>query len=242
MKFRDQWTVLGRLVSGIAIIALALASWVCLKDAPRVLNFGSRKQDQRSRPTVHDAPAPVGFDDRKEVRRYFMDFDGDHSLDVATVTEQPLGGFARYTVRLHLASGAEQSIDLTAPRGGLQLEMHDMTGDKVPNDLLLRPAFLRLLPTVLVNDGHDHFAVAISGPHSSSLSCGQEVAPREGDDQGTFALLTLGFKTSDLMNGRGLFLPQVQEEILSTPTKVSTKSLDYSFLSGRAPPAIVIPA
>ena len=32
-----------------------------------------------------------------------------------------------------------------------------MTGDKVPNDVVLRPALLRWLPTVLVNDGHEHF-------------------------------------------------------------------------------------
>ena len=177
-----------------------------------------------------------------EVRRYFMDFDGDHSLDVATVIERPLGGFARYTVRLHLASGAEQSIDLTAPRGGLQLEMHDMTGDNIANDLILRPAFLRSLPTILLNDGHDHFAVAITGPNSSSLSCGQELAPRGGDDQGTFALLTSGFKTGGLMNYGGLFLPQVPEKLFSAATKVIAQSVDYSFLSGRAPPALGIPA
>jgi hypothetical protein len=242
MKFRDQRLLWRIWVSGIAILILALGSWVCFKDAPRVLNFGSHKQDQKLRPPAHDALAPAQFDDRLEVRRYFMDFDGDHSLDVATVTEQPFGGYAKYTVHLHLASGVEQSINLTAPRGGLQLEMHDMTGDNIPNDLILRPALLQSLPTVLLNDGHDHFAVAISAPSSGSVSCGQELSPRQGDDQGIVALLTTGFKTGDLMNGGGLFLPQVQEKLFSAATKVISQSLDYSFLSGRAPPAIAIPA
>src|SRR5580692_3810532 len=115
MNFRDQWTIRRKWVSGIAIVALSLASWVAFKDAHRVLNFRSHKQDEKLRPSVHDAPAPAGFDERLEVRRYFMDFDGDHSLDVATVIEQPIGGYAKYTVHLHLASGVEQSIDLTAP-------------------------------------------------------------------------------------------------------------------------------
>ena len=240
MKFRDQRILWGRWVSGITILILALASWICFRDAARVLNFGSHRQDQKLRPPAHDAPAPDGFDDRLEVRQYFMDFDGDHSLDVATVIEQPVGGYARYTIHLQLASGVEQSIDLMAPRGGLQVEMQDMSGDKIPNDLILRPAFLKWLPTVLLNDGHDHFAVAITGPGSTSLSSGQELAPRGGGDQGTFALLSPGFKTKDLKKGGGLFLPQVQEEILSSATKVIAQSLDYTFLSGRAPPAFAI--
>ncbi len=160
------------------------------------------------------ASATVRFDDRMEVRRYFMDFDGDHSLDLATVIEQPVGGYAKYTVHLHLASGVEQSINLTAPRGGLQLEMHDMSGDNIPNDLILRPAFLQSLPTILLNDGHDHFAVAITGPNSSSLSCGQEMAPREATIRAPSRYCPPGFKTGDLKNDGGLFLPlQVKKRI-----------------------------
>jgi len=104
-----------------------------------------------------------GSTDRSEIKNYFLDFDGDHSLDVATVTEQPSAGYTKYTVELHLASGAEQSVIVRAPPGGLQVEMHDMTGDRVQNDVVLRPALLRWLPTVLVNDGHEHFEVAVSG-------------------------------------------------------------------------------
>jgi hypothetical protein len=99
-----------------------------------------------------------------------LDFDGDHSLDAATVIEQPSVGYAKYTVQLHLASGAEQSFVVMAPPGGLQVEMRDMTGDNIPNDVVLRPALLRWLPTVLVNDGHQHFEVAWSGPDPGSFS------------------------------------------------------------------------
>jgi hypothetical protein len=242
MKSRGQWTVRRSWALGTAILVLALTSWVGFKDAPRILNFGSHSQDQRVRPSVHDAPAPVGINDRLEVRRYFMDFAGDHSLDVATVTEQASAGYARYTVQLHLASGAEQSIAMTAPPGGLQLEMHDMTGDKIQNDLILRPALSRWLPTVLVNDGHGHFAVAISGPDPDSLSSGQELAPRECGDQGIVALLSPGFRTSGSKNDGGVLLPQIAGELPPPATQTISQSLCYSSSSGRAPPTLVITA
>jgi hypothetical protein len=113
--------------------------------------------------------------DRREVTRFAMDFDGDHSLDLATVIEQAIGVYSSYTVQLRLASGAVQSIAVTGPPGGLRLEMKDMTGDKVRNDLVLRPALIHWLPTVLVNDGHNHFAIVISNNLSDSLSSGQDV-------------------------------------------------------------------
>ena len=63
--------------------------------------------------------------------RRATDIDGDRVLDVATVVEQPSARYARYTVQLQLASGAEESIAVVAPPGGLQLKMLDMTGDNV---------------------------------------------------------------------------------------------------------------
>jgi hypothetical protein len=114
--------------------------------------------------------------------------------------------------------------------------MQDMSGDKIPNDLVLRPALLSWLPTVLLNDGHDHYAVAISGTDPGSVSSGQGLAPRGSDYQGTVALMSSGFKASGLMNEGGVFLPQVQEELLSPTTRAIAPSLSYSPSSGRAPP------
>ena len=182
------------------------------------------------------ALAPVEVSDHIEITQYIMDFDGDHSLDLATVVEHPTGGYSRYTVDLRLASGAEQSIAVAGPPGGLQLEMYDMTGDKVPNDLVLRPALLRRFPTVLLNDGHNHFAVAISGTNPDSFSCGQALDSQGSDGPGTVALMSSGYKAGRLANDGGLFLPQVQEGRLTPTSQVDAKSLDYSSSSGRAPP------
>jgi hypothetical protein len=185
-------------------------------------------------------PGPAEVSNHSEITQYVMEFDGDHSLDLATVVELPSAGYAQYILQLHLTSGVDQSIVVAAPPGGLQLEMHDMTGDKIPNDLILRPALLRWLPTVLLNDGHDHFAVAISATDPISLSCGQELASRGNDGRGTVALMSSGFRTGRLANDEGLFLPQVQEEFLTLTDQIFVKSLRWSTSSGRAPPAFVI--
>ena len=173
-----------------------------------------------------------------EVRNYFMDFDGDHSLDVATVIEQPYAGYTRYIVELHLASGAEQSVEVSAPPGGLQVEMHDMTGDKVPNDVVLRPTLVRWLPTVLVNDGHEHFEVAVSGTDPKSFSSNKNLGSRRHESQ-TFALLmSSGFKGAQLPNRRRLFDPQLQECPFSSFNQTVSDRWGHASSSGRAPPLL----
>lgn len=171
-----------------------------------------------------------------EIRNYFLGFDGDHSLDAATVIEQPSFGYTKYTVQLHLASGAEQSFVLTAPPGGLQVEMRDMTGDNVPNDIVLRPALLRRFPTVLVNDGHEHFEVAISATDPGSFSTKEDLGSRRRDSQ-TFALLTAsGFEGVHLPNRRTLFDPQLQECFFPSFTETIPGRLGHASSSERAPP------
>jgi hypothetical protein len=165
-----------------------------------------------------------------------MDFAGDHSLDAATVIEQPSSGYTQYTVQLHLASGAEQSVVVSAPPGGLQIEMHDMTGDEVPNDVVLRPALVRWLPTVLVNDGHEHFEVVLSGTGPSSFSSSGDLGSRRRDSQ-TFALVTSsGFKTVHLADSRRLLDPQLQQCSFSSFTQTVPDRLGHASNSGRAPP------
>jgi hypothetical protein len=232
-----------KLSSALWAVAVALMSILpaAARDCPREMSCHKKqahaiRADQES-PSIYAFPDPSGSN-HEQVTQYFMDFDGDHSLDLATVVEQVIGAVSRYTVQLHLASGAEQSIALTAPSGGLQLEMQDMSGDKIRNDLVLSPTLLRWLPTVLLNDGHDHYAVAISGTDPGSMTSGQELAPRGSEYQGTVALMSSGFRTSGLMNDGGVFLPQVQEELFSPTAQTIAQRLSYSSSSGRAPPAL----
>jgi hypothetical protein len=182
------------------------------------------------------APEPSALGNNREVSRYATGFDGDHSLEAATVVEQAFARFTLYTVRLQFASGAEQSIAVTAPPGGLQPEMRDMSGDSVPNDVVLTSKLLRSPLVVLLNDGHDHLTVAVS-PGSFVSGEGRVSRPRQV--QGASALVSSGFKLRALANGGGLFLPQPQQNFSSPISRIVAKHADYTCSSERAPPALV---
>ncbi len=175
---------------------------------------------------------------RSEVRNYFMDFAGDHSLDVATVIEQPTPGYTKYTVQLHLTSGAEQSVIVRAPPGGLQVEMHDMTGDKIANDVVLRPLLAQWPSTVLVSDGNNHFKVVSSETDPASLSSSEDLGSRRPDSQTFVLLMSSGFKAIHLPNSRRLFPPQLQECLLYIITQTITDRLGHASSPGRAPPLV----
>lgn len=230
IRSRNAALAAGLLLTMILCVAL-------LNRAP-VSSRVPHRREARTSLSASAGAASSTLKDRSEVRNYFMDFAGDHSLDVATVIEQPSAGYTEYTVQLHLASGAEQSVVVSAPPGGLQVEMHDMTGDKVPNDVVLRPALVRWLPTVLVNDGHEHFDIAISGTDSKSFSSSEDLGSRRGDTQ-TFALLiSSGFKAAHLPNSRRLFDQQLQECLFFSFNQTVTDRLGHASSSGRAPPLI----
>jgi hypothetical protein len=222
----------------VAGLFLVLALCVALLNRAASSSRGSHHTDARASLSTTGGTAISVSNNHSEVRNYFMDFAGDHSLDVATVIEQPSAGYTTYTVQLYLASGAKQSVVVSAPPGGLQVEMHDMTGDKVPNDIVLRPALVRWLPTVLVNDGHEHFEVAVTGPDPSSFSSGEELGSRTRESQ-TFALLmSSGFKAVHLPNSRRQFDPQLQECLFSSITQTVTDRLGHASSPGRAPPLV----
>jgi hypothetical protein len=116
--------------------------------------------------------------------------------------------------------------------------MYDMTGDHVANDLVLRPALTRWLPTVLVNDGHDHFAVALSATDPGSFSCSKDVGSQSRDLQ-HFALLTsTGFKAGSLPNTTVSFDPQLTHDLISSFTPTFANRLRHAVSPGRAPPII----
>jgi hypothetical protein len=182
--------------------------------------------------SIRPAPSPAPY----QVKNYFLDFDGDHSLDAATVTEQPVAGYANYTVQLRLASGAQQSVHIAAPPGGLQIEMHDMTGDHVPNDVILRPALLSWPPTVLVNDGHDHFAVVVSGANPGSFSSRENLDSRRRENQSFVFLRSSGFKAIRIPPSARMLAPQLRQSRLSTLARVFAWGTEHASSSGRAPP------
>jgi hypothetical protein len=178
---------------------------------------------------------PSTWNDNRRVTRYATRFDGDHSLDTATVAEQAFAQYTLYTVRLQFASGAEQSIAVTAPPGGLQPEMRDMSGDSVPNDLVLTSKLLRSLFVVLVNDGHDHLTVTVS-PHPLAYGDGRASGP--GEVHHAVALATSGVRSAGLTESSEMLPQQAQEESLSPIGHLRPDHAAYSSSSGRAPPPL----
>jgi hypothetical protein len=174
----------------------------------------------------------------RDVARYWIGFSDDRSLDVATVVEQVRSGYVRYAVRLQLSSGAEQSIAVMGPPGGLRPEVQDMTGDGVRNDLVLTPALIHWPLTVLVNDGHDHFVVAISSPAPGALGSGDDRASGTHYSQSNVALMASRFKADYLTNSAGPLLPQLVETFASPVAQTPTVRLGHSFSPGRAPPRV----
>lgn len=222
-------------------VGLILCLTVCGRAQARcpVTSLGSNLAGAAARGAASGDPVPVARGDHFQIKRYIMNFAGDHSLEFATVIEQAVTGYAKYTVQLHLASGIEQSVILAAPPGGLQPEMHDMTGDHTPNDVVLRPALARWPPTVLVNDGHDHYTVAITGRDPESFSSNEDLGSQRRYSQSFAMLMSSGFKSVYIPNNRRLFDPQLQQYLFSSFTQTVTNRLCHAASPGRAPPLVI---
>jgi hypothetical protein len=88
------------------------------------------------------------------------DFDGDRKPDLAEVqVERSNSQSTEYSIRVHLTSGPDQSIGITAPFGGLQIVPRDVNGDNAP-DLIVSTSFQHEPVAIFLNDGHGNFSRA----------------------------------------------------------------------------------
>ncbi len=149
-----------------------------------------------------------------------------------SVVEQPSS--TRYNIKVKSAAGDQQFIAVTAPPGGLYLEARDMTGDDVPNDLVLRPA-LHWPLIVLLNDGHDHFTVAISSTPSNTFDSGNRASTGKQLPE-TLALTSTGSPGGRLANHKRLVAPQLQQGFFVLCTQAMLRRTCYRSVSGRSPP------
>ena len=163
--------------------------------------------------------------------------DADRTLNAAASVNQNLAPSTRYTVHVRLSGGAEQFIPVTAPPGGLQLEVRDMTGDNIQNDLVLRPALIHWPLIVLLNDGHDRFTVAISSTLPSSLDSGSRASGAQQVPE-SVALASPSSKAGPRARNGQLFTPRLQKDLLSPLTQGVTNRMAHKSASGRAPPAL----
>jgi hypothetical protein len=145
--------------------------------------------------------------------------------------------YTRYTLKLDI--GGEQSVEVMAPPGGLELAVRDMTGDKVQNDVVVTPALLHWPLTVLVNDGHNHFTVAISAKFPDSSASDQDQASGTRGFVDLSALVSAGFEHHALTDHGGFPLPPRQEGLFLSPVTAAMPLHAINSGSGRAPPSLV---
>jgi hypothetical protein len=164
------------------------------------------------------------------------ELDADSALRAEAVVSENLAPSTGYTIDVRLADGSEQLIPITAPPGGLELRVRDMTGDNVQNDLVVRPALTHWPLIVLLNDGHNHFTVAISATLPSSMDSGSRLS-RSQPAPDTAALVSFASKAGASTSDRQFLVPKLQQGFLSSFTQRSTNQTDRISISGRAPPA-----
>ena len=165
-----------------------------------------------------------------------LGIDGDRGLGAAAEVKRNLAPATRYIIHLRLAGGRDQLIPVIAPPGGLQFEVRDMTGDNVRNDLVLRPALVHWPLIVLLNDGHDHFTVAISAALPSSVDSDDRASGTQQIPE-TVALVCSASKAGRLANN-GRPVPKLQQRFFSPLPHWVTNRTGYASVSGRAPPTI----
>jgi hypothetical protein len=143
--------------------------------------------------------------------------------------------YAHYTLRLKADTGDEQSIVVIAPPGGLKITKRDMTGDHVPNDVVITPALLHWPLTVLVNDG-SHFEVAISAANPGSVSGPHQLSGGNGIWD-ISALSPSIFEPHTVSNRGGVLTPPMRERLLYSIEHLVFPLHAIASGPGRGPPA-----
>lgn len=164
------------------------------------------------------------------------DVNGHRVFSTAALIEQDLERSTSYTVRVQVANGDEQLIPVTAPPGGLQLEVRDMTGDNVRNDLVLRPALFHWPLIVLLNDGHDHFKAVITADLPSNVDSRRQASGSQ-EIPVVAAFRASSSKTGLEANGRQILALTLQRGFLPPLAQRVPSQDGYRSVLGRAPPA-----
>ena len=158
-----------------------------------------------------------------------------HDANAVRDSARNLPPSTHYSVHVRVGEDSDEIVPVIAPPGGLELEVRDMTGDNVRNDIVLRPALVHWPLIVLLNDGHDHFTVAISGDLPDQLDSGTR-ASSESRVPSNLALVSSRFAPNFDTSDRRIFVPILHSEILVPSTQPAACGMDGSAILGRAPP------
>jgi hypothetical protein len=169
------------------------------------------------------------------------DLDGDTKPDFATVQVGQSNALdARYRIRFQLSTGSQQSIDLTAAAGGLEIRSRDVNGDTFP-DVIVTTSWTNRPVALLLNDGRGNFMPSdpsiYPGAFTNFESCWTVSADQI--ERASAALLTR-YLSGDCEGG-GVTSPLNETRLQVVHSSiVVTLSSAISFL-GRAPPFYSVP-
>ena len=165
------------------------------------------------------------------------DFDGDSRTDLASVdVGQGSSRNTHYLIAFHLSGGAGQTVDITAPTGGLQITSRDVNGDSFP-DVIVTTAWTNRPVAILLNDGLGNFTTANPAEFQSAFIDSKTSWTTATNEIRDAAALPLSrWVPGDcLSQGRSLSVRKMAGRLTPAPRRLSPFAFVSSF-SGRAPP------
>ena len=222
----------------LLVLLVSCAFGVLLFGAVAAHSAALRRPRQKAAPPfpsgiLHRSPA-VAVQANDSLRQNELDADSALgaeavvSVNLAPSTDTPS------TYALPTAQ-SNSSLSLRRP-ADFNWQVRDMTGDNVQNDLVVRPALTHWPLIVLLNDGHNHFTVAISATLPSSVDSGSRLSRSQQVPDGA-VLVSFASKAGASASNRQFLVPKLQQGFLSSFRQCSANQTDRISVSGRDPPA-----
>jgi len=168
------------------------------------------------------------------------DFDGDNRPDLATVEAgQSSSPNTRYWIAFQLSSGSRQTLDITAPSGGLHLASRDVNGDSFL-DVVVTTAWVNRPVAILLNDGHGKFTQSDPSAFPTAFQrCETNWSSTTIEIKDTAAVLATRCLAGDCEQGDRFSLPQHATGLLFPWAYRNSHFPALSAFFGRAPPSFI---
>jgi hypothetical protein len=170
------------------------------------------------------------------------DFDGDTRPDLATVqVGQGTTANLRYRIRFQLSSGLRQTIDVTAPSGGVAISSRDVNGDTFP-DVVITTSLSNRPVAILLNDGRGNFTTSDPSVFPEVFTASENSWNFRSDQiNDASAALFSRYLSGDYARGSRSIFPANQTR-LSVPYSSEFAALcAIAPFLGRAPPFFAVP-
>jgi hypothetical protein len=169
------------------------------------------------------------------------DFDGDTRPDLATVQVGPGNSSnALYRIRFQLSSGPRQTIDVTAPSGGVALSSRDVNGDTFP-DVIVTASLTNRPVAVLLNDGRGNFTASDPSVFPAAFATSDNSWNFRSDQIKDASVALVSRYSSGEYEERGRSLLPANEARLPISHSSDFAGLCAVVSFGRAPPFFAVP-